>query len=87
MLLRDLLDLRFCQRGKIRVLGGDHALKRLWMMGLQVLAQKVSCAALSFSMTDEDNRFDMEQALRRLLRSRTPPREHDRPGNGILCGG
>jgi vacuolar iron transporter family protein len=29
-------------------------LKRLWMMGLQVLAQKVNCGALSRSITDEE---------------------------------
>ena len=59
MLLRDLLDLRFGQCGEIGRLGGDDSLKRLRMMGLQILIQEIDGAAFARSMADQDDRFGM----------------------------
>jgi len=67
MLLRDLLDLRFGQCGEIGRLGGDDSLKRLRMMGLQILIQEIDGAAFARSMADQDDRFGMYKIACYLL--------------------
>ena len=67
VLFRNRFDLRFCQRGEIRGLGGDDALKCLRMMGLQILLQEVDRAALAGRMPDEDDRFGMAKIRGYLL--------------------
>jgi len=61
MFLRDLLDLRFSQRGEIRRFGGDNSLERLRMMGLQIVAEEIDRAALARCMADEDDSFSMDK--------------------------
>ena len=61
VLLRDLLDLRLGERGEIRRFGRDYSLKRLRMMGLQIIAEGIDGAALASCMADEDDRFSMDK--------------------------
>src|SRR5580698_896817 len=67
MPLCDLLDFRLCHRGKIRSLGGNNPLKRLRMMGLEILAQENGCVARSRRMADQHDRRGMRQILGDLL--------------------
>ena len=60
VLLRNRLDLRFCQRREICRFGGDNSLKRLRMMGLQIVTEEIDRAALARCMADEDDRLGMD---------------------------
>src|SRR5271165_836893 len=67
MLLRNCLDLRLGQRGEIRGLCGDDSLKRLRMMGLQILTQETGLAALALCVADEDDCVGMDEIRGYLL--------------------
>jgi len=65
--LRYLLNLLLGQCGEIRRLSGDNSLKRIRMMGLQILTEETDRAALARCVPDEDDRFGMDNIRGYLL--------------------
>ena len=83
MPLRNLLNLRLSQGREIHNLGCDNSLKCFRMMGLQIVTEEIDRATLTRCVADEDDGFGMDKIRGD---SRIPPREHDHPYSGPLCG-
>jgi len=64
MLLGDLLDFGFSEGGEVGGFGGDDALKRLRMVGLQIVAEEDGGVAGSGGVADEDDRSGVGQIVR-----------------------